>query len=227
MIDWYGKAVNPVRQLEGVRAAAFMARLADLDLSDLPTAAAAQKAARAGERERYHADRRFDQWAAEYLNRNQDRQIEERAAMHARYAKDLADRKEVLAKQYWTAELRAAVERLQERTEQAGLLRRVTGAAAKDRAELDARRRQLADVEQRTAEQVGAITTERVLALADLADRHTRENALAREHLAERRPTFYAEERGPEATPSGRSRDGQGGRERVYYRAWPIAPASS
>ena len=55
VIDRYDKAVNPVRQLEGVRAAAFMARLADLDLSALPTAAAAQKAARLGERER-HAD---------------------------------------------------------------------------------------------------------------------------------------------------------------------------
>jgi hypothetical protein len=226
VIDRYGKAVNPVRELPGVKAAAFKARLLDLDLTALPSAEAAQRAARAAERQKYHAARDHDRWAAEYLNKNQDRQIAERAALSDRYTKELAERRDALAKQYKTGELQAAVERLRERTERAGLLRRVTGGAAKDRAELDATQRQLADVQQRTAEQLGSITSAWDRETANLAARHERQNELARDVVAERRPTQYAEERVPEAarggSTAGHDRDDEGGRERVHYRTWLV-----
>jgi hypothetical protein len=228
VVDRYGKAVNPTRELPGVKAAAFKERLADLDLAALPTAEAVQKTIKAAERQRYHAARQHDEWAAGYLNQNQGRHIEERAALAARYTQQLAERREALAKQYKTAELAAAVAALRERTERAGVLRRMTGAAAKDRAELEARERQLADVQQRTAEQIGAITTAWEYATADLADRHARETALARDHVAEHRPVAQHAEHAPEAgrgsggRVGGRDRD-DGGREREMYRM-PTTP---
>ena len=81
VVDKWGKAINPVRHLPDVRAAAFKARLADLDLASLPTAAAVQKRLKQEQRKEYAINRKFEKWSAEYLNKNQDRQIEERAKL--------------------------------------------------------------------------------------------------------------------------------------------------
>jgi hypothetical protein len=230
VVDRYGKAVNPVRQLPDVRAAQFKSRIRDLNLLALPKAATAQQAARKEQRRQYHASRRFDRWSADYLNRNQDRQLEERAAMQIRYEKRLDDKRREQAQFYKRAELVKSIDALKERTERPALLQRLIGRAARDRAALEAQERQLADVDQRIAEQLGAITTERDLAFADQRDRHARENELAREYIAERQPSFYAEERTVEeqqqqrlARGGGRNRnDDEGGRERVYHRYTPL-----
>jgi hypothetical protein len=219
VIDRWGKAQNPVRHLPDVRAAAFKERLRDLDLTALPMAAAAQKAVKVRERKQYHAERKFEEWSAAYLNKNQDRQIEERAALGTRYANALADRKEMLAKHYKLAELNKSIAALQKRVDHPSLLHRITGRAARDRSELTAQERQLDDINRRTSEALGAITTERDFALSDLSDRHAREKDLAREYLAQRRTQLDARQQAPGLQQSDeRRRDEDGGRDRAHYR---------
>jgi hypothetical protein len=222
VVDRWGKTINPVRHLPDVRAAAFVHRLRDIDLNTLPTAISAQRSVRAQERKQYHASRKFDRWSAEYLNLNQNRQIEERAALNARYAKTLAEKKDALAQHYKVDALARSIDEVRERVERPALFRRFTGAAKRDRVMLEDLTLQLADVERRVAEQLGAITTERDFALADLGERHEREKHLAQDYLAERKPAFYAEEQATTQEQTGRgggrSRDDDGGRERVHYR---------
>ena len=203
VVDPWGKAHNPVRYLPTVRAAEFKARLADLDIKTLPTAAAVQKAVRIEERKEYHATREFERWSADYLNTNQSRQIEERAAMHAHYAKALADKKEDLAKEYNLAELQKKIDALRNPVARPSLMRRMTGAAANDRAELVAQERQLADVERRTGERLGAIVTERDLALTDLAGRHKQEMQAVQEMISERKLAGGGEKKTRKNQPLG------------------------
>jgi hypothetical protein len=229
VVDRWGKAINPVRQLPEVRTASFKAKLADLDLSALPTAAAVQKKIKQQQRKEYAINRKFEKWSAEYLNRNQDRQIDERARLSDRYHRVIEEKKIELAKHYQLDQRRQAMEKLAERVAHPSLFRRLSGKAAQDRQELAAQEKTYQDAQQRMTEAIGAIETERSLALADQADRHTRENELAREYLAQRKPAFYAEELSPAQQRPGRGgnrgrSDDDGGREREYYRHSPLPP---
>lgn len=238
VVDRWGKVINPVRHLPNVRTAAFVTRLADLDPKLLPTAIAAQQQVRTQQRKLYHADRKFERWSADLLNGNQNRQIEERAALSDRYAKTLADKTEALAEHYKLAKLEANIAELRGRVGRPTLFRRLTGGAATDRRQLKAQEQQLKDVKQRMGEQLGGITTERDFAVSDLADRHARENDLARRHIADQKPVFYREARSPEQERGGnggnreqdqnkgRDRgDEVSGRERVYHRHPPAYQA--
>jgi Relaxase/Mobilisation nuclease domain len=221
VVDRWGKAINPVRHLPDVRAAAFKARLADLDLNALPTAAAVQKRCKQEQRKEYAINRKFEKWSAEYLNKNQDRQIEERAKLSDRYHRLIENKKEELAKHYQLDERRQAIEQLQERVKNPSLFRRVTRKAAQDREELAAQQATYRDAQQRLAESVGAIETERALAVADQTATHEREKELARQYLEDRKPEFYKSEelevqKERSNRGGGRDRDNDGGRERIY-----------
>jgi hypothetical protein len=88
-------------------------------------------------------------------------------------------------------------------------------------------RQTIADAEQRTAEALAKIAGVREFQLAELGHRQAREQELVREHVAEMKPTFYAEERPVEAqrAANGHSRgDDDAGRERVHYRHFPRRP---
>jgi hypothetical protein len=230
VVDRWGKAINPVRHLPDVRAAAFNARLSDIDIKTLPTAAVAQREAKTRERRRYHANRNFEKWSAEYLNKNQDRQNDERAALNDRYARNLAEKKEQLSEHYKLDKLKESIAALRERADRPSLFRRLSGGAAKDRAALEAQELQFQDAERRMGEHRGAIAGERDFAAADLTERHARENELAKEYIAARKPEFYREEQEDEQERQerpgrggnrDRGRDEDGGRERVRYRRPP------
>jgi hypothetical protein len=118
---------------------------------------------------------------------------------------------------------RGVQEGLQERVNHPSLLRRMTGKAAQDREELAAQEATYRDALQRLAESVGAIETERALAVADQVATHEREKDLARQYLEDRKPEFYKSEelevqKERSDRGGGRDRDIDGGRERVYHR---------
>ena len=223
VVDRYGKATNPVRDLPGVRAAAFKARLTDLDLNALPKAATVQKQIKLQQRKEYAVNRKFEKWSAEYLNKNQDRQIEERAKLSDRYHRRIADKKEELSQHYQLEQRKQAIEELKERTQRPSLLHRLTGKATQDREALAAQEATYRNAEARMAEAIGAIETERALATADQAAAHEREREFAKQYLEDRKPEFYREEtskneRDQCSRVGNRQREvDDGGRGRMYY----------
>jgi len=213
VVDRWGKAINPVRHLPGVRAAAFQARLRDLDPKTLPLATAVQKQIKAEERKQYTASRQYDRWAAEYTNQLQDRHLDERAKLQIHYERAHDEKIIELAAAYQTREREKAMDQLRQKIEKAGFFRRITGGVKRDRADLAAQEQLYQDIQKRTAEQVDAIATERAFALSDQADRHGREKELAQEYITDKKPAFYKMEERVAERGRGASQDG--GRERA------------
>jgi len=208
IIDAYGKAHNPVRLLEGVKAKDFKTRVQDIDLNQLPQADRLQKEIKEQNRQAYHESRNYDWWAAQSLNETQDRHLDERANLYDQHHRKIEKTKDELTEYYKPDELKAEINRLKKSLENPSIWDRISGKAARDRQTLETLEKNLENIEQRTGEKIGQLEHERDQALEQQQRRHKEEKERVYKRVQKGKPQNYREENDPtqEHTPKQEQR---------------------
>ena len=195
VVDPWGKAHNPTRHIEGVRARDIKARLSDLDRNKLPKADELQQQIRSERAEAESAKTRHEEWAAWFMNKTRDRHFEERAQLNTKYQRRIRAKRKELAEFYELKKVKARIKELRQQTKETpGMLTRLTGRSAAARKELANMERQLSDIRQRTQEQVGKIEREWEQAVEQQQKRHEQETEKTREHVERGKSEFTGRE---------------------------------
>lgn len=222
VVDPYGKTHNPVRHLEGVKAKDFNARLKDLDTSKLQDADAVTRevqAARSKSSEKAPEPKpasgnkpaevtRWDEWVAERINETQLRHHDEQAALSRRHDRIIHETEDRLTGYYRLREQQKRLTQLKRSITDAKWWQRLLGITARQRQELGAGERSLANAQWRYKEQLEPLRRKKTEAMKQLIERQTeeRELQLKRLHAAKPSPGRFTKARGRVRTE--RRRDG-------------------
>ena len=180
VVDPYGKAHNPVRMLDGVKAKDFHARLADLDAEMLPNADEAQKVIKTSQREEYEKTRDGLMELTKKLNELRDRHIAEKEALQEKFSRERADKKQELEEFHGITALGDEIAQLKaEGFKDVSLFSWLTGKGAREarrrEERIEALDKQLENAQERIQDQLGGIDSRRKEGEKALATRHEKE----------------------------------------------------
>ena len=215
VVDRWGKAQNPVRQLEGVKTKDFNARMADLDRTTLPQAAELQASIRKQMAADYRASRSHDQWAGNARHELYARQTDEKLVL-GRQQSDERHQKEVELKQFYKTDAKLAeIKDLEGKLKESPtLLSRLTGRRKQLEEEVKVKRKEMENIQQRMKEQRDKLKKEHDRKEAEFKERHQKQDKMLEERIAAKKPERYQEEREQSPSPArsrrSRSQDGSG-----------------
>ncbi len=197
VVDSYGKAHNPVRMLDGVKAKDFKARVSDLNFEELSTADEVQRSFKAQQREEYERTRDNLMNLTQKLNDLQDRHIAEREAVREKFSRQRADMKRDLETFHRVDALGDEIARLKaEGFKDVSLLSWLTGRDAREAREREHRigelEKQFENAQGRIQEQLDGIDRRRDTAEKALASRHEKELLKVRPPIASQSPSLSA-----------------------------------
>lgn len=178
IVDPYGKTINPVRHLNGVRAPAFTARMAFIGRT-LPSPEQVLARRRAAEDARAAETAQRESAAKAALERLAARHAEERDELHRQFAREVAAKRDELALFYHLAEKRAALSRLVTEQKRGGFWRRLTrrmfGQDKRLQDDIERLEFSLNQARWRMGEALDGLKNRHALAAADLARRQRQE----------------------------------------------------
>ena len=199
VVDRYGKAINPVRQLEGVKAKEFNALLGDLDLNSLPDASTLQKSAKNAEKEKRAAAQRkreeLEERKALMLAALQDRQIEERSVLFSKHHTRIENAKAELSDFYALTEQKEGIRNLNIQLKKMGLFGRLFRRHRKIEAEKAAKLKTLENAQMRFNEAIGSLETKRDRELEQLSHKQSEQ---VRKLTLELDAQFFEQEHAPQ-----------------------------
>lgn len=171
-----GKAVNPVRELDGVRAKAFKDKVSDLKMEDLLTVdEAIAKISRAkGDGEKSH-DSRADAIAeqkVEHINDQQTAQLAERSKMTSAHSRELAAKERELTDFYRFEEKRSKILELRELIERSGFFQKLIGLDRIRQRKLDRLEAGYSNGAMRFNEAINTLKNRQLAELSELESRH-------------------------------------------------------
>lgn len=199
VVDPYGRSINPIRHLEGVRTRELDDRLGDLDRSRLPDATLLGKSIEARRKHAREASEEHDRQTSERLNRLQDRQLAERAKAFNHHQDRIEKERGKLMEHYRLAEQREAIDELTTKVARPAWWRRLFGLAGRDKAQLETLQLNHASARSRLDERIQFLEAERDRTLTALQERHQQERERVQERVLVRRPANYLERREREA----------------------------
>lgn len=180
VVDAYGKAHNPVRMLEGIKAKDFRARVSDLNVDDLPGADDVQRSIKTTQREEYEKTREGLMELTKKLNELQDRHIAEKETIREKFSRERANTKEELEEFHGITALGDEIAQLKaEGFKDVSLFSWLTGKGAREARRREERigalDKQLENAQGRIQDQLGGIDKRRAEAETVLATRHEKE----------------------------------------------------
>ena len=207
VVDKYGKATNPTRELPGVRVKQLRERLSDVDLDQLPDAAAVKKHITRHRKAQYakevQASRKFDKWASLSREETAKRQNAARKRLASSQRTEMKRKRAEMVRQYKLRSQHAAIVKLRETVGRPSTWKRVTGKAKQERQQLQAMILNFRSALGRAKEEVGALRVRHEEAAADLEAVHQAERDRLHDLIAERKPDYYRKPEGKKrpATP--------------------------
>ena len=195
IVKAHGKIVNPIRELPGVRAKQFQARLADVDLSRLPDAEKVKAYVTRHKKAQYakemQASRKFDSWSSKLRQETKDRHTAECRKLRDKHRAQLKTKKAEAAKYYKLRSQKAAINKLAASLKRPSLWSKLTRKDHKDRKQLRAMIQTYRSAQGRAKEQVGALAAKHVAAVQQMQDRHDLEKQQVNDTIAIRKPEMY------------------------------------
>lgn len=188
VVDPHGKAHNPTRHLDGVRAKEFNRKLADIDYDSLPDAndIAPQIAEHKDGQKSQEAS--YAQLATERLNAMADRHHEEQSSLLHRHAARKRSEQTKLDEFYQLDEQEQRIAELETKTQNPSWWRKMTGGAKRDRKQLYELRLSHESASKRYDERIDHLDQERTREIAALRSRQAEERSDLVKLIAERKP---------------------------------------
>lgn len=182
VIDPHGKTHNPVRNLKGVRAVEFLARLRDLDFDRIPEAKTAFSRA-----QEITPSQKKGRWSAQQISKLQadmeEKHRREYETACVQKARQLQCTKKTLAAYYDLPEKKKALIQMKQKIEQAPWWKRLLGLSGKDKKIF---REEVAGYNTALAlyrEKITRIKEDGRASLSDLQQRHGKERMSLKLHL--------------------------------------------
>lgn len=188
VVDPHGKAINPVRHLDGVKARQFQERLSDLDFDKLPDAKQVQPKVNRRNRVDYDYQQHYRKVTAKTLNDQQDRQQAERSALFDKHHSRIERDKLQLGEYYELQSKQKEMRRLETQLANPTIFQRLTGKDKRLRDDLERMQLTLKNAQQRFDERLEAVTRERDEALKALSERQRQEREELRARMQTRGP---------------------------------------
>lgn len=190
IVDRYGKALNPTRHLEGVRARDLQQKLRDLTAA-LPDATELSRRIQADNRRQYFESVQHDRRVIHAKNRAQNRQLEERAKLNNQHAEKISEQEEQLAHYYGLNDQDAKIAMLRSKVQKAGWLKRLMGFAKKEKELLHTLELSRQNAEWRKHEKMQHLRSEKEKAVQSLAARQTEQQKNVLHRLEAQKPKDY------------------------------------
>lgn len=217
VVDKYGKDSNPTRELPGVRAKQFRARLKDVDLDNLPEASSVKKHITRHRKAQYaqevQGSRKFDKWASLSRQETNKRQQSARKRLVSKQRNEMKAKRAEMVKHYKLRSQHAAIVKLRETVGRPSTWKRVTGKAKQEREKLQAMILNFRSAVDRAKEEVGALRVRHEAASADLEASHQAERDRLQELIAERKPDYYRPRNAPDRKSKPKAKESELGRE--------------
>ncbi len=192
VVDPYGKIVNPIRHIEGVRTKEFREKLTDIKTSGLREVDELAKEVREHAESQSEQGKHYKKEASKALNNMQTRHYDEYGELSGKLQRRIIQEKEKMADFYKLEKSEETVRDLERKCEKPRWWRRVTGLAHRDRRRLQASKLNLANGKQRYMERISTIENEAQDEIADLRAKQDKERAELLEQIAEQKPLRQA-----------------------------------
>lgn len=203
--DAHGKAVNPVRMLDGVKAADFTRRIENLDTSVLPTVEEAQarladvnKNTQECEAKADLRRERFEERQAVAINALALRHFDETRELSQRHQRKIDSKRSELTAFYRLEEKAAGIAELEGKLKRSGFWQKLVGLHQYRERKLAVLRLNQANAKMRFDEAIGPMEKDKQQAMEGLVRTQTREREQLMRRLEAWRPRDHEPNRQPE-----------------------------